>query len=331
MMELLNNIWNVLITPSELNTKLFILPFNFIEMYLFMTLFLTIFNISSNRKKRIYFVVITSLVIILTNFTIPNPFNVFINYILFFILILLIFKTTILKALISVVSSVAIFALIGGLILNPYITILNITTTQLSNTPIYKIVNLLIMYFVVFLIIIMLKNLNFKILLSEDIDKKTKKIIFLNLIFGIITLIVQAFITFYYIDKLPIIITFLSFISLLAYFSISIYSLTRVMKLSITTKKLESVEEYNKTLHILHDSVRGFKHDFDNIITTIGGYIKTNDIEGLEKYYAELVDDCQKVNTLYILNPEMINNPGIYNLLTNKYYEAESKGIKVNM
>ena len=83
MMELLNNIWNVLITPSELNTKLFILPFNFIEMYLFMTLFLTIFNISSNRKKRIYFVVITSLVIILTNFTIPNPFNVFINYILF--------------------------------------------------------------------------------------------------------------------------------------------------------------------------------------------------------------------------------------------------------
>lgn len=331
MMELLNNIWNVLITPSELNTKLFILPFNFIEMYLFMTLFLTIFNISSSRKKRIYFVVITSLVIIITNFTIPNPFNVFINYILFFILILLIFKTTILKALISVVSSVTIFALIGSLILNPYITILNITTTQLSSTPIYKIINLLIIYFIVFLIIIMLKNLNFKILLSEDIDKKTKKIIFLNLIFGIITLIVQAFITFYYIDKLPIIITFLSFISLLAYFSISIYSLTRVMKLSITTKKLESVEEYNKTLHILHDSVRGFKHDFDNILTTIGGYIKTNDIEGLEKYYAELVDDCQKVNTLYILNPEMINNPGIYNLLTNKYYEAESKGIKVNM
>ena len=39
----------------------------------------------------------------------------------------------------------------------------------------------------------------------------------------------------------------------------------------------------------------------------------------------------KKVNTLYILNPKMINNPGIYNLLTNKYYEAESKGIKVNM
>ena len=165
----------------------------------------------------------------------------------------------------------------------------------------------------------------------EDIDKKNKNIIYLNFIFGIITLIIQTYILFYYVDTLPIYITFLSFISLLAYFSISIYSLTRVLKLNLTTKKLESVEEYNKTLHILHDSVRGFKHDFDNIVTTIGGYIKTNDMEGLEKYYTELVDDCQKVNNLYILNPEIINNPGIYNLLTNKYYEAEAKGIKINM
>lgn len=122
-------------------------------------------------------------------------------------------------------------------------------------------------------------------------------------------MIVQLTITVYYIDTLPLIITFLSFISLLAYFGISIYSLTRVTKLFVTTKKLESVEEYNKTLHILHDSVRGFKHDFDNIVTTIGGYIKTNDMDGLKKYYIQLEEDCQKVNNLYLLNPEIINNP----------------------
>ena len=81
----------------------------------------------------------------------------------------------------------------------------------------------------------------------------------------------------------------------------------------------------------MHDNVRGFKHDFDNIVTTIGGYIKTNDMEGLKVYYEQLEDDCQKVNNLYLLNPEVINNDGIYNLLTKKYYEAESKGIKVNM
>lgn len=103
------------------------------------------------------------------------------------------------------------------------------------------------------------------------------------------------------------------------------------MKLVTTTKKLESAEEYNKTLHILHDSVRGFKHDFDNIVTTIGGYIKTNDMDGLKSYYSQLEEDCTKVNNLYVLDPDIINNPGVYNLITAKYNEALEKGIKVNL
>ena len=103
------------------------------------------------------------------------------------------------------------------------------------------------------------------------------------------------------------------------------------MKLTLTTRKLQSAEEYNNTLRILHDNVRGFKHDFDNIVTTIGGFIRTNDMKGLEQYYLELEDDCQRVNNLYILNPEVVNNDGIYNLLTKKYYEADSKDIKVNI
>lgn len=145
------------------------------------------------------------------------------------------------------------------------------------------------------------------------------------------TLCIQTVITFYYVNTLPIFITFLSFLSLLAYFSVSIYSLTRVIKLDVTRQKLQNAEEYNKTLTILHDNVRGFKHDFDNIVTTIGGYVKTNDMDGLKKYYLQLEDDCQKVNNLYILNPKLINNPGVYSLLTTKYQEADEKEIKINM
>jgi two-component system sensor histidine kinase AgrC len=103
------------------------------------------------------------------------------------------------------------------------------------------------------------------------------------------------------------------------------------MELITTTQKLQSAEEYNKSLKILHDNVRGFKHDFDNIVATIGGYVRTDDIEGLKKYYSQLENDCQKVNNLYILNPEIINNPGIYNLISTKYNEAIEKDITVTM
>ena len=187
------------------------------------------------------------------------------------------------------------------------------------------------MYLIVFLIVLAIKYFKFSINILNEFDKKNKSILITNFIFGMFTIIAQLILTIYYIDILPLIFTFFNFICLLLYYSISLYSLLKVTNLIDTTKKLESAEEYNKTLHILHDSVRGFKHDFDNIVTTIGGYIKTNDMDGLEKYYSQLVEDCEKVNNLYILNPDIINNPGIYNLLTTKYAEAEKNDIKVNL
>ena len=166
---------------------------------------------------------------------------------------------------------------------------------------------------------------------NKDIDKKTKKIISINFIFCIIIIILQSYFIFYYSSIFPISVITFNVIFLLVYNGINIYSLINEKKLHLTKKELENEKTYNKTLHILHDNIRGFKHDFDNIITTIGGYVKINDMEGLKKYYSELEKDCQKTNDLYLLNPEIINNPGIYNLLTKKYGEAESKGIKVNM
>ena len=307
-MEILNNIWIVLTTPNILNTELIALPLTFIEAHITMTLFLNLLNISANKNSKILYVSLFSLTMIIDRF-IPSPFNVFINNLSSFLLIILIFKMTPFKALISLDFSVSTFGIISTLILNPYITIFNINPEQLSNIPIYNIGFLFTIYLIDYLVILILKIKNIQINISEDIDKRNKYILFANSIFGVVTLILQACIIFYYIDKLPIIITFLSCISLLIYFGISIYSLTSIMKLTLTTKKLESAEEYNKTLCILHDNVRGFKHDFDNIVTTIGGYIRTNDMKGLESYYLQLEDDCQRVNNLYLLNPEIINNP----------------------
>lgn len=188
-----------------------------------------------------------------------------------------------------------------------------------------------ILYFFTLVIICVLKCKNYKFNFSDDIDKKNKTILVCNLTFGVITIVIQSITLFYYVDSLPLIITFLNFITLLVFFIFSIYSLTKLLTLFSTTQKLESVEAYNKSLRVLHDNVRGFKHDFDNIITTIGGYIKTNDMKGLENYYSQLGSDCQKVNNLYLLSPTVVNNDGIYNLLTRKYNEADSKGIKVNI
>ena len=331
-MELLNNIWNTLSTPNECLINIILIPSTIVEAIFTLLIFTTILNLKASTAQKIIYVIACSIISFINTYFIPSPINIFVNYISIFIIIYLIFKISFFQGLLASIIPTIIFALVSSLIMNPYFTLFNISYNESATIPIYRIIYLLIMYAVVLIILLLLKFKKVKIKIFDfNIDTKSKNVLFLNLIIGFITLIIQAVVTLYYVDILPIFITFLSFLSLLAYFGVSIYSLTRVIKLAFTTQKLQNAEEYNKTLTILHDNVRGFKHDFDNIVTTIGGYVQTNDMEGLKKYYVQLEDDCQKVNNLYVLNPKLINDPGIYSLLTTKYHEAEEKGIKIDM
>ena len=331
-MSVLNNIWLALSTPNEnLINVCFVFLICFIDSPLSFYLMKNVFNIPYTKEKMYIYIIVTSIVGLLGFFVVNQPFNMLLNYVSTFVLLYFIFRTNIIKSLITAIFPSIIFNLIGFFILNPYLTILNITYSQIDTIPIYRVSFALLMYAIVFLLILLFKYKNFTINILDNFDFKNKSIIILNFIFGLFYIIVQSILTINYIDILPIAFTFFNFICLLIYFFLSFYSLAKIVNLVTTTQKLESAEEYNKTLHILHDSVRGFKHDFDNIVTTIGGYVKTKDMEGLEKYYSQLQEDCSKVNNLYVLNPDIINNPGIYNLLTTKYNEAEEKGIKINL
>lgn len=308
-MEILNNIWMAISTPNEGLISLLLIPATLIENLLCLLLIISVLNITIDKKQKIAYVLLTSVLGLINVNFIPQPYNLFINYILSMLIAYYTLKINIIQSILTVILSTVLFALIGTLILNPFLTLTNISSDYLNTIPLYRFSYLGIMYTLSYLIIILIKYRNFRISILDSLDCRSKRIVIGNLILGLFTLALQLVITIYYTDTLPIFITFLSFISLLSYFGISLYSLTRIMKLTLTTRKLQSAEEYNKTLRILHDSVRGFKHDFDNIVTTIGGYIRTDDLEGLKKYYVELEDDCQRVNNLYLLNPEIVNNP----------------------
>ncbi len=308
-MEVLNNIWMAISVPNENIISSLSLPILFIENYLAILIFSSILDLSFTRKQKILYVIISSLGGIISINFLPIPFNTFINFIFITILVYKLLNLGWLKSIFAAILPSVIFSLIGMLICNLYVSIAHITAEALATVPIHRIIYSIIVYSLILLVVFIIKICNLNINFIDDMSTKNKIIIFANLFLGFFTLAVQSIVTVYYVDVLPLVITLCSFISLLIYFWISTYSLTRIMKLTLTTKKLQSAEEYNKTLHILHDNVRGFKHDFDNIVTTIGGYVRTNDIEGLKNYYVQLEDDCQKVNNLYLLNPEIINNP----------------------
>lgn len=331
-MNILNNLWLAISTPNEILVNICVsFLIVFIEAPLSFALIDNLLKLSCTKIQKYIYIFSIAIVAILTTFLIPWPYNIIFNYATAFIILYFVMKIGFIKSFIATLFPSIVLNVVVSLTANPYFDILKITYEQASTIFIYRIPFAIFTYLIVLSFVLILKYRKVTLNILEDFDKKTKTIITINFIFGFLNIFLQGILSAKYIDILPIEFTFFNFVSLLAYFCLSFYSLAKIMKLVTTTKKLESAEEYNKTLHILHDSVRGFKHDFDNIVTTIGGYIKTNDMEGLEKYYSQLQEDCSKVNNLYILNPDIINNPGIYNLLTTKYSEAEEKGIKINL
>ena len=329
-MEIFQNIWNALTHENEVLTKLINIPFTFIELYLAMLIFTYFLKINYSKKQGFIFVLSLSLIGIITFYLLPNPYNTFINIIMLPIMILIVFKTSLLVAVLSEILQYLIFLVVGTLWVNVYTLIFQVTSEQLIVVPIHKILYSISLYSLLLIIYCILKKSNHKIIKTIK-EHNNKFTLLLNFIVGTIAIALDSLIMTKYIDVVAFPLVVMNILILVIYFVISIYSLFRTAKLEETTENLEEQKLYNKTLTILYDNIRGFKHDFNNIVQAIGGYVSSNNIDGLKNYYTELLKDCQEANNLTILNPEIINNPAIYSLLTSKYHKATERGIKVNV
>lgn len=245
-MNILNNLWLAVSTPNDGLLNLFNIPLAlFIEMPLSFNLISTVFNISYSKKQRYIYIIISTIIALLSTYVLNWPFNVISNYLTAFVILLFILKTNIVKAFIASFFPSIIFNLVGSLLFNPYLTIFNLSYDEATTIPIHRIIFSLIMYLLVYLFILIFKHNKFKINILENLDTKNKSIIILNIIFGIFNIIIQGLLTVNYIDILPMGFTFFNFICLTIYFGLSLYSMTKVMNLVTTTQKLESAEEYN--------------------------------------------------------------------------------------
>lgn len=330
-MNFLNNIWTSLTIENELLTKIIGLPFILVEVTLSMLLFTSILNISASKKQKIIYVLITSLIGIICSTFIPKPYSNIITLIAMPITVIVVFKVSILKALFAEFLPTICIVISEIIIARVFLLIFSTDYSTCANIPAYRLFINLSIYALLFCIYKLIQYFNFNINVLDSISSKSKHTLIFNAIIAMIVIFVQIYLIVFYNDKLPTFIILINIISLIAYFFISIYSLIKTMKLEKTEADLEQEKLYNKTLQILHDNVRAFKHDFSNIVAGIGGYIATKDMEGLERYYKQLLQDCNQVNNLSSLSPDSINNPAIYTVLANKYYKADSLGIKINL
>lgn len=330
-MEILKTIWTALTTENVMLTNLLILPLFYLDAFVTMLLFSTILDIKSTKKQKITYILTLTTLSYICRFVIPTPYVTFINMILLPVCVIFIFKTSILKGILAQIIPFAFSLILETLFEKIFFIITGHSWSTLLYIPLYRIIIICLIYTCIYLLYLLTKKLNFSLSVLETMNKKNKYLLYVNCILAIIVIVFQFYLINYYNDNFPIIVSILNLFCLFAYFIISLIGFTNTTKLDSATTSLEEATLYNKTLELMYDNTRAFKHDFGNIMQGLGGYIANNDIEGLKQFYSQLALDCSHINNLSTLNPERINNSAIYNVLAEKYHKADAQNIKITL
>lgn len=104
-----------------------------------------------------------------------------------------------------------------------------------------------------------------------------------------------------------------------------------VYKYKEQNEKMQTLEDYNKNLLKVNDSIYGFKHDFSNFVQALDGYAEANNIAGVKTMSKSILKECVCTRNLESLNPNVINNAAIYSIISKKYFLAQSKNINMNI
>ena len=79
------------------------------------------------------------------------------------------------------------------------------------------------------------------------------------------------------------------------------------------------------------DGVRTIKHDYNNIIQAMNGYIATKQYDKLQNHINMVMKECNLINNLSTIDPKIFNEPAIYGIVGSKFFLAQEKDIPMEL
>lgn len=213
--------------------------------------------------------------------------------------------------------------------------IFNLIITTISESIIVANLNLILVGLtelaIKTIIYIIIRFSNLKIDFKETLNEKQKLKIDIISFISILIIIFSKIKIMNDFNKISIYVYLLINLFIVAYLTILVKCILLSLSKESAIEEIENLEGSNKRLQENYDDVRAFKHDFNNIIQGIGGYIVAKDMDGLEKMYKSISKECQQINNKQSINSEIINNPAILNLINNKIKLAEQSGVELRV
>lgn len=95
--------------------------------------------------------------------------------------------------------------------------------------------------------------------------------------------------------------------------------------------KIMEQESQIQVLNTMYDNLRGFRHDFSNLVQALYGYVQLNDMNGIKKVIHSVMEDWNYMNHYELLYLNDIENPAICGILSSKYVKTKEYGIRMKI
>lgn len=282
-------------------------------------------DIESNFKLEIKCVLLIGLIDFIMNTVAVKPIRLGVYYILLELAIYYIVKKKKDKFFLSYILTFWVFQ-IADIISGLCFYNSNLITNVLSEKIYFDIRGDMILVITIAIllckIILKFKNLNKKLILQEEK--------FLWIYINIFILVYMTYIHMY--NDANSMKNIITVIFVLIFFIFVIYLIFVVMnKLDAEKNEKKYIQMYNRIIEESLDSMREYKHDQNNILLSMSGFLVKDDMEGLKKYFYEDIFKNQKINNKKLYGLNKIKNSPIKGLMSFKVSKAISNKINLNI
>lgn len=212
----------------------------------------------------------------------------------------------------------------------------NITSDFLNKSYLYFIFfDLLIVP--TFVALFKLLNIDFKSLRVLERDRKFSRIMFFTnfilisyVIFNYAVVVASQFFSLYYAGP---IVTLVGFASILfAVYSVNKYAdeYFENQRRKENRRHLDDLEKYSEQVESLYETLRGFRHDYTNVLISLSEAIQMRDIDQIKMIYDTVLKDSAsdlKQQKFDLAKLTHVTNMPLKSLLSSKLAEAFDKGI----
>ena len=302
-----------------------IAPIEFLNIVITISLISILFQFKNDIKSNIKNILIIGTIYFINRIV----FSEYLSYIIFAMEALIILKVFFKRDLVKIIKCMLLTFISVMMIQLIFVEILKFSNNYLKIAD--ELIARFLTGFVLLSILLIIKRMDISIEKLKNISRREIIKILGIAIVALLAIYVQAieYDTRSFLKSLEFCV--LNTVTIILFFYVMISNISKTREIRSASVYIDNLEGYNRNLTEMNDSIRGVKHDLNNIVQAINGYIMVNDFISLKKYFSRLLSECNYIQSIETLNPEVITNPAIYSLLLNKYNVATEKGIKVSI